>query len=144
MSSTATDLDATTIRVRVTQLQDEFFGRVDRAESAADLLTEDAEFRGAHGREAVAELLLSLAKKRADTGRTSRHFSSNVTIEDLGEGRYRVRSLVVVLSLNTQPESAGELVAGDHDDIVVFDADGVCRFAKQGMAPALKLGLTAL
>jgi hypothetical protein len=79
-----------------------------------------------------------------DTGRTSRHLSSNVTIDKLGGGQYRVRSLAIVLSLNTQPESAGELLAGDHDDIVAFDADGTCRFVKRSMSPVLKLGLSAL
>jgi hypothetical protein len=78
--------------------------RVDRAESVADLLTEDAEFRGTEGREAITELLLSLAQERNDTGRTSRHLSSNVTIDELGGvAGDRVRSLAIVLSLNTQP-----------------------------------------
>jgi hypothetical protein len=129
-----------TVRVRVTQLLDEFFARLDRAELVADLLTAHAEFRDAKGRDAVAELFLSLARKREDIGRTSRHFSSNVTIEELGDGRYRVRSLVVVLSLDTQPEPQGDLLAADHEDIVVFEDDGTCRFAKRIGSPVMKLG----
>ncbi|MDT7564634.1 MAG: hypothetical protein QOG76_3258 [Pseudonocardiales bacterium] len=145
MTQSATAPDMLTVRVRVSQLLDEFFTRLDRAESVADLLTADAEFRDAKGRDAVAELFLSLARKREDLGRTSRHLSSNVTIEELGGGRYRVRSLVVVLSLDTQPEPRGDLLAADHEDIVVIDADGACRFAKRIGKPVLKLGgLSAL
>jgi len=140
MSQTETAPDMLTVRVRVTQLLDEFFTRLDRAESVADLLTADAEFRDAKGRDAVAELFLSLARKREEIGRTSRHLSTNVTIEELGGGRYRVRSLVVVVSLDTQPESQGDLLAADHEDIVVFDADGACRFAKRIGKPVMKLG----
>jgi hypothetical protein len=44
-------------------------------------------------------------------------------------------SRTAVLSLNTQPESEGELLAGDHDDIVTFGADGTCRFVKRSMSP---------
>ena len=145
MTQSATAPDMLTVRVRVSQLLDEFFTRLDRAESVADLLTADAEFRDAKGRDAVAELFLSLARMREDLGRTSRHLSSNVTIEELGGGRYRVRSLVVVLSLDTQPEPRGDLLAADHEDIVVIDADGACRFAKRIGKPVLKLGgLSAL
>ncbi|HEX3779581.1 MAG TPA: hypothetical protein VHX38_07915 [Pseudonocardiaceae bacterium] len=141
MSQSPVTVDQLILRARVSQLLEEFFSRVDRAEPVADLLTEDSEFREAKGRTEVTELLLSLAKKRADTGRTSRHFSSNIAIDELADGRYRVRSLVVVLSLDTQPEARGELLAGDHDDIVEFDADGVCRFVKRTMVPAFRLGL---
>jgi hypothetical protein len=144
MSDTKTGLDTLTVRGRVTELLDTFFTRLDRAEAVNDLLTDDAEFRDAKGREAVAALFLALATKREDAGRTSRHFSSNVTIEDLGGGRYRVRSLVVVLSRDTRPEAQGDVLAADHEDIVVFDADGSCRFGKRIGTPVLKLGLTAL
>jgi len=144
MSDTKTSLDTLTVRGHVTELLDTFFARLDRAESVSDLLTDDAEFRDAKGRDPVAELFLSLARKREDAGRTSRHFSSNVTIEDLGGGRYRVRSLVLVLSLDTQPEAQGDVLAADHEDIVVFDEDGTCRFGKRLGKPVLKLGLTAL
>jgi hypothetical protein len=145
MTQSTTAPDLLTVRVSVSRLLDEFFTRLDRAESVADLLTADAEFRDAKGRDAVAELFLSLARKREDVGRTSRHLSTNVTIEELGGGRYRVRSLVVVLSLDTQPEPQGDLLAADHEDIVVFDADGACRFGKRVGKPVLKLGgLTVL
>ena len=140
MSHIETARDTVTVRVRVTQLLDEFFTRLDRAESVADLLTADAEFRDAKGRDAAAELFLSLARKREEIGRTSRHLSSNVTIEVLGGGRYRVRSLVVVVSLDSQPEPQGDLLAADHDDIVVFEDDGACRFAKRVGSPVMKLG----
>jgi hypothetical protein len=143
MSETTT-LDPVTVRVRITELLDEFFARLDRAEAVTDLLAADAEFRDAKGRDAVAEQFLSLARKREELGRTSRHFSSNVTIQELGDGRYRVRSLVVVLSLDTQPESQGDVLAADHEDIVVFDEDGACRFGKRVGKPVMKLGLTAL
>jgi hypothetical protein len=143
MSETTT-LDPVTVRVRITELLDEFFARLDRAEAVTDLLAADAEFRDAKGRDAVAEQFLSLARKREELGRTSRHFSSNVTIQELGDGRYLVRSLVVVLSLDTQPESQGDVLAADHEDIVVFDEDGACRFGKRVGKPVMKLGLTAL
>ena len=136
-----TTVDSTT-RVRVTELLDEFYGRVDRAEPVRELLTEEAEFRGQQGREAVTELLLSLARKRRDTGRTARHLISNVTVEDQGGGKLRVRSLILLMSIDTQPEAVGELVVGDHDDEVVVDADGTCRLGRLTMSPALKFGLT--
>jgi len=141
MSQSQTALDAGTVYQRVTQLLNEFFAHLDRAEPVGHLLTEEAEFRGVTGRDAVVELLLSLSRKRDETGRTSRHFSSNISIDELGEGRYRVRSLVVVLSRNTQPVEAGELLAGDHDDVVEFDDEGTVRFVSRAMTPAFKLDL---
>ena len=143
MSATAVLDEKLIVRARVTELFDEFFGRVDRAESVADLLTEDSRFRGVQGRAEVTELLLGLAKKRAGNGRTSRHFSSNVRIDRLDDTRYRVRALVVILSLDTRPDAVGELVTDDHDDIVEIDADGVCRFAEQNTTRAFQLGVSA-
>jgi len=61
-----TALDATTVRVRVTHLLDEFLSRVDRAEPVADLLTDDAEFLGAQGRDEVVSRLLTMAQQRQD------------------------------------------------------------------------------
>ncbi|MFI9381949.1 hypothetical protein [Kutzneria sp. NPDC052558] len=132
----------TETRVRVTELLDEFFGRVDRGEPVRDLLAEQAEFRGQQGREAVTELLLSLAQKRRDNGRVSRHIVSNVSIEDQGGGKLRVRFLILVMSVDTRPDAAGELVVVDHDDEVLVDADGTCRLGRQGVTPALTFALT--
>jgi len=145
MSQIDTAPDTVTVRVRVTQLLDEFFSRLDRAESVADLLTANAEFRHGKGRDAVVELFLGLARKREEIGRTSRHSTSNITIEELGGGRYRVHSLVVVVSSDTQPEPQGDLLVADHEDIVEFDAEGACRFVKRVGKPVMKLGgLTVL
>jgi SnoaL-like protein len=135
-------VDEITARVGITQLLDEFFARLDRAESVAELLTADAQFRDTRGRAEVAELLLSLAKKRADTGRVSRHITSNVSIQSQGERLYRVRSQAFVLSLNTRPGRSGELAAIDHDDLVELGPDGVFRFARRSMTDAFRYGLT--
>jgi SnoaL-like domain len=137
-------VDTLSVHVEITRLLDEFFSHVDRAEPVAELLTDDVEFRGATGRDAVTELLLSLAEKRRQTGRTSRHFTSNVTIDELGDGKYRVRSLALIISQITQPEETGELTAAEHDDVVALDEDGRFRYVKLTMAPVLKLGLNAL
>jgi hypothetical protein len=136
-----------TARVRIGELIDEFFGRVDRGESVADLLEEQASFkapnRHAEGRGPVAELLLSLAVDRQQRGRRARHFGGNLNIQSIEAGRYRVRCLVVVLSLDSQPGPAGVLNMGDHDDVVVCGADGRYRFASRTMQPVMQLGLTA-
>ncbi len=147
MSSETTTLpDELTARVLISDLVDEFYNRIDRRESTADLVTEDATFktsnRDAAGRSAVAELMLSLADLRKERGRESRHFGANVSVTSLGEGRYRVRSLVIVVSLDSQPVAGGVLNMGDHDDVVVIEG-GTARFASRAMTPALQLGLTA-
>ena len=145
MSSTTPSLLSPEMRVRVTELLDDFFGRVDRGESVADLLVEEAEFktpqRYAQGRQGVADLLISLAQQRREKKREARHFGGNVTIDPMGDGNYRVRSLVVVIALDAAAQPKGVLNMGDHDDIVTFDADGRCRFVKRTMAPVLQLEL---
>jgi SnoaL-like domain len=148
MSTDTTKLtDELVARVLISELVDEFYSRIDRRESTADLLTEDATFktpnRDAEGRSGVAELLLNLADVRKEKGRESRHFGSNVSVSSLGDGRYRVRSLVIVFSRDSQPTAAGVLNIGDHDDIVVVDDAGKARFASRAMTPVLQLGLTA-
>ncbi len=131
------------VRVRATELIDDFFGRVDRGESVADLLVEEAIFkthqRFAEGRQNVADLLLSLAKLREETKREARHFGGNVTITRLSDNEYRVRSLVIVIALDRSGTEKGLLNMGDHDDIVVFDEAGACRFAKRTMSPVMQL-----
>jgi SnoaL-like domain len=148
MSNDTTKLtDELVARVLISELVDEFYSRIDRRESTADLLTDDATFktpnRDAEGRSGVAELLLNLADVRKEKGRESRHFGSNVSISSLGDGRYRVRSLVIVFSLDSQPTTAGVLNMGEHDDIVVIDDASKARFASRAMTPVLQLGLTA-
>ena len=143
VNQTTGQVDPFLVRAHVTQLIDEFFSRIERAEPVGDLLTEDAEFRGAQGREAITELMLSLAARREATGRTTRHFASNVSVEALADRQYRVRSQVLVISRNSEPEPNGELTAGDHDDIVQVGADGTFRFRKRSMSPAFTLGLLA-
>ncbi|MES2958279.1 MAG: hypothetical protein V4792_08820 [Pseudomonadota bacterium] len=134
------------VRLRATELIDDFFGRVDRGESVADLLVDDAVFkthqRFAEGRQNVADLLLSLAKLRAETNREARHFGGNVTITRLSGNEYRVRSLVVVIALDRSGAPKGVMNMGDHDDIVVFDETGSCRFVKRTMSPVMQLELS--
>ncbi|MFM0303613.1 nuclear transport factor 2 family protein [Paraburkholderia sediminicola] len=136
------------VRGYVVGLIDEFFSRVDRAESVADLLEEDAEFttpqRHAQGKDAVAKLLLSLADVRREKGREARHFGGNVSIQRLDDGLYRVRSLVIVLALDRGEEDKGVLNMGDHDDLVKLYPDGTCRFVKRTMQPVFQFGLTPL
>jgi len=36
------------------------------------------------------------------------------------------------------------MMLGEHDDVVVFDSDGRCRFQRRGLSPVLKFGLTRL
>jgi len=140
--------DPLTVRLRVTELLDEFYGRGDRGESIADLLVEEAEFvtpfRNARGREAVATLLSSLAQSRREAGGVSRHFGANVNIEDLGAGQFRVRSLMIFLSRESGSGSKGSMNVGDHDDIVAFDAGGTCRFVKRTMTPTSQFLLSPL
>lgn len=135
------------IRVRITELIDDFFGRVDRGESVADLVTEASVFktpqRYAEGRQAIADLLLSLAGMRREKGREARHFGSNISIDSLGEGSYRVRSLVIVIALDSGAAPKGVLNMGDHDDIVAFDGEGRCRFVRRTMSPVMQLELNA-
>jgi len=140
--------DALTARLRITELVDNFFGRVDRGESVADLLEEEAQFvtprRTTQGREAFAALLLSLAQERRDKGRVARHFSVNVNVQDLGSGQFRVRSLAIVISLDSGPGAKGSMNLGDHDDIVTFDSSGTCRFVKRTVTPASQFLLSPL
>ncbi|MDB5873224.1 MAG: hypothetical protein JWQ07_2666 [Ramlibacter sp.] len=135
------------VRVRITELIDDFFGRVDRGESVADLLEEQAVFhtpqRHAEGRQGVADLLVSLFHMRHEKKREARHFGSNVNIESLGGGQYRVRSLAIVIALDKGDAPKGVLNMGDHDDIVAFDGSGSCRFVKRTMMPVLQLELNA-
>ncbi len=136
------------IRVRISELIDDFFGRVDRGESVADLLTEESVFktpqRFAEGRQGVADLLLGLAEQRREKKREARHFGGNISIDRLGDNQYRVRSLVVVIALDKGGDvPKGVLNMGDHDDIVVFDDTGRCRFVKRTMAPVMQLELNA-
>src|SRR5882757_3523710 len=100
MSSPSTVPDPQIVRARVTELLDEFYGRIDRGESVADLLDEQAQFvtprRSAQGREAFATLMLSLAQSRRENGRVARHFSVNANIEKLADGQFKVRSTTIV------------------------------------------------
>jgi hypothetical protein len=148
MSSSPAVPNSLMVRVCITELLDEFYGRIDRGESVAPLLDEQAQFvtphRSAQGREAFAALMLSLAQSRRENGRVARHFSTNVSIEDLGAGQFRVRSLTLVTALDSGPEAKGSLNLGDHDDIVALDADGVCRFVKRTMTPVSQFMLKPL
>jgi hypothetical protein len=140
--------DPLMMRVRITKLLDEFYGRIDRAESIADLLDEQARFetprRNAQGRDAFATLMLSLAQSRRETGRVARHFSTNVNIENLGTGQFRVRSMTIVISLDSGPAAKGSMNLGDHDDIVALDAGGTCRFVVRKMTPVSEFELSPL
>jgi len=134
------------IRGRVTELIDEFFGCVDRGESVADLMEEQSVFktpqRYAEGRQGIADLLVSLFHERRAKGREARHIGGNVGIVPLGDGRYRVRSLVIVIALDKGGAAPkGVLNMGDHDDVVSFDAEGRCRFVQRTMTPVLQLEL---
>ncbi|MBI2771922.1 MAG: hypothetical protein HYX47_20045 [Burkholderiales bacterium] len=135
------------IRVRITELIDDFFSRVDRGESVADLLEEQAVFktpqRYAEGRQGVTELLLSLAEMRREKKREARHFGGNVSIDSLGNNQYRVRSLAIVIALDKGDTPKGVLNMGDHDDVVSFDEQGRCRFVRRTMMPVMQLELNA-
>jgi hypothetical protein len=139
-------LDPVTVRSRILELLDEFHGRIDRGVSIADLLEERARFktpvRNAEGREAFAALMLSLFEKRRQNGRTARHIGTNVNIEDLGSGQFRVRSLIVVLAADSGPDAQGFLNVGDHNDLVTVDPSGACRFLERTMTPVLQFALT--
>ncbi|WP_454674933.1 hypothetical protein [Achromobacter pestifer] len=133
------------LRARIAALIDEFFGRVDRGESVADLVEEGVIFktpqRFAEGRDALSRLLLDLHEVRKEKGRVARHFGGNITVDPEGPNVYRVRSLVVVLALDNG--TAGVLNMGDHDDLVHVSADGTCRFLKRSMVPVMELSLGA-
>jgi len=88
--------------------------------------------------------LLSLVQARQEQGGMARHFGANVNIEELGSGRYRVRSLMIFMSLDSPPGSKGFMNVGDHDDIVAFDTDGTCRFIKRTMQPVSQFVLSPL
>lgn len=143
----STAIDQLAARVRITQLLDQFSSRVDRGVSVADLLEEQSRFVApvwtAEGRDEIAAKLLSLAKSRNEKGLEARHISATVTAEDLGSGRFRVRSVMLVLMLERETGANGVMNVGNHDDIVAIDADGVCRFVERTMKPALKFSLTA-
>ena len=147
MSTTLAIPDQLTARVRITQLLDEFSSRVDRGVSVADLLEEDSCFVApvwtAQGREGIAEKLLSLAQLRKERGHEVRHISATVNAEDLGAGRFRVRSVMLVMMLDRAAGASGTMNVGDHDDIVAFGTDGTCRFVERTMKPALKFALSA-
>lgn len=145
MSEESSTLDPVTARTRIVALIDEFYGRIDRGLSIADLLEEEAKFitpaRQADGREAFAALMLSLYEKRRQNGRTARHISCSVNVESLGSGKFRVRSQTMVFALDSGPDAQGSLNIGDHDDIVRVDTHGVCRFVERAMTPALAFSL---
>lgn len=138
--------DPMMVRSRILALLDEFHGRIDRGVSIADLLVEQARFktpvRNAEGREAFAALMLSLFEMRRQKGRTARHVGTNVNIEDLGSGRFKVRSLIMVLAADSGPDAQGFLNAGDHVDVVEMDSHGTCRFLERTMTPVLQFALT--
>ena len=146
MSAESVTPDPLMVRARVLELLDEFHGRIDRGVSIADLLVEQAKFttpvRKAEGREAFAALMLSLFEKRRQNGRTARHIGTNVNIENLGSGQFRVRSLIMVLAADSGPGAQGFLNAGDHVDIVEMDSRGTCRFVERTMTPVLQFALT--
>jgi hypothetical protein len=139
-------LDPQTVRSRVVELLDAFHSRIDRGVSIADLLEDQAKFttpvRNAEGREGFAALMLSLFEKRRQNGRTARHIGANVNIEDLGSGQFRVRSLILVLAVDSGPGAQGFLNVGDHVDIVKMNSDGACRFVERTMTPVLQFALT--
>ena len=144
MSNSPVVSDQLAARVRITQLLDEFSGRVDRGSSVADLLEERSRFVtpvwNAEGRDEIAKKLLALAEDRKEKGREARHITATVNTEEIGAGRFRVRSLMIVLM---QADANGGLTIGEHDDIVSIDAKGSCRFVERSMKPALKFALSA-
>ena len=146
MSPDARTPDPSIVRSRILALLDEFHGRIDRGESIAELLVEQARFkthvRNAEGREAFAALMLSLFEMRRQKGRMARHIGTNVNVEDLGAGRYRVRSLILVLAADSGAGAQGFLNTGDHVDIVEMDSQGTCRFVERTMTPVLQFALT--
>jgi len=147
MGTTPVIPDQLAARVRITQLLDEFSNRVDRGVSVADLLEEQSRFVtpawNAEGRDKIAEKLLSLAQSRNENGREARHISATVNAEDLGAGRFRVRSVMLVMMLDRETGANGVMNVGDHDDIVAIDSAGICRFVERTMKPALKFTLSA-
>ena len=148
MSSHPAVPDQLVVRLRVTEILEEFYARCDRGDSVADLLDENAQFvtphRNAQGRDAFAALLLSLAKNRREQGGAGRHFGTNINIEDLGSGQFRVRSLMLFIAMDGGPGTKGFMNLGDHDDIVAFDARGNCRFVKRAMTPVAQFALSPL
>jgi hypothetical protein len=133
-------------RVRITQLLDEFSSRVDRGVSVADLMEEQSRFVtpvwNAQGRENIAEKLLSLAQSRKEKGLEARHISTAVNAEDLGSGRFRVRSVMIVMMVERETGANGVMNVVDHDDVVAIGADGICCFLERTMKPALKFALS--
>jgi hypothetical protein len=133
-------------RARITQLLDEFSGRVDRGESVADLMEENSRFVThmwqAEGRDKVTEKLLSLADDRKEKGREARHVTATVTIENLGSGKFRVRSLMIVMMLDTKVCTGSTMNIGAHNDIVSISDGGICRFVERTVAPAMKFSMS--
>jgi hypothetical protein len=146
MSPNPVTPDPVIVRSRILELLDEFHGRIDRGVSIADLLVSEAKFktpvRNAEGREAFAALMLALFEKRRQNGRTARHIGTNVNIEDIGSGRFRVRSFIIVLAADSGADAQGFLNTGDHVDIVEMDPGGTCRFVERTMTPVLQFALT--
>jgi len=141
-------LDPATVYARIRELLNEFYSRDDHGESVVDLLEEEAQFvtplRKAQGRDAVAALLQSLAQSREKKGGVGRHFGAKVNVENLGSGKFRVRSVMIFLSLDSGPGAQGFMNVGDHDDIVAFDSRGACRFVKRTMTSAARFTLSPL
>ena len=127
-------------RLVITDLLDKFSNRVDRGESIAELLVQDARFSTpqwqATGRDEIVAKLHALAEKRATGNREIRHVTTSVEIDETAPSEYRVRSTLLLLAIDVATGENGVLMVGNHDDIVHMDAEGNCRFSARTMRRA--------
>ena len=65
-----------------------------------------------------------------------------MTIQDIGSGKFRVRSLMIVLMLDTNVKTDSSMNVGAHDDVVSIGEDGVCRFVERTVKPAMKFSMS--
>ena len=130
-------------RSEILALVSEFTFRIDHGIPVGDLFEEKAILvtpRGeVRGRPAIAELFASLNAQRAAESHRSRHGNLDVRISKVSEGRFEVHCLLMAFSLPAS--STGSLLIGDQVDIVRRDEDGIYRFVKRAMQPALQYAL---
>jgi hypothetical protein len=129
----------------VLMLLEDFTSRIAVGGSVADLLVEDATLdtpRGQiAGRDAIANLFLSMFETRRAEKRISRHFNSNLTIRKLDSDRIEARSLMTAFAIEPASGMKGSLLVGDQIDIIISSSDGLMQFKSRKMLPQLTFDL---
>lgn len=135
-------------RAEATALLELFAARIDVGESVGDLFVSEAVFvtpRGdVCGSHAIDTLFSTLAQRKRETGRISRHFISGIRLSPRDDGTLEVQSALLAFSTERDHASAGSMLIGDQLDILAGSPSLGLKFLRRQMTPLMEFSLRPL